>query len=183
MKFQLVPVLVATLLLMACHAPRPDTAPLATVAQVDLERYTGRWHEIAKIPHPFQRQCVRDTTADYSKNADGTIAVVNRCRKSDGTFDEARAIARVTDTTSNARLEVSFFSVLGWRPVWGNYWILALGPDYDYAVVGEPTRRFGWILSRTTTLPAATREQLDRKLRELGYTPEQFENSTHTGTP
>lgn len=175
----------ATLLLLvllpaACRGTAPETLPLATVASVDLERYTGHWYEIAKIPHRFQRQCVADTTADYARNTDGTISVVNRCRTADGRFDEARAIARVADTASNAKLEVSFFSVLGWRPVWGNYWILALGPDYEYAIVGEPTRRYGWILSRTPTLPDVTREQLDQRLRAFGYAPDQFENSTHT---
>jgi apolipoprotein D and lipocalin family protein len=168
------------LLLTGCRSTAPESSPLNTVARVDLERYTGRWYEIAKIPHPFQRQCVSDTTAQYARNADGTIAVVNRCRKADGTFDEARAIARVTDTTSNAKLEVSFFSLLGWRPVWGDYWILALGTDYDYAIVGEGTRRYGWILSRTPTLPDATRAALDQRLRALGYAPQQFENSAHT---
>jgi len=168
------------LLLAGCRGTGPESPPLNTVSHVDLDRYTGRWYEVAKIPHPFQRQCVRDTTAEYVRKADGTIAVVNRCRKADGTFDEARAIARVADSVSNAKLEVNFFSVLGWRPVWGDYWILALGPDYDYAIVGEGTRRYGWILSRTPALPDATRALLDQRLRTLGYSPEQFENSVHT---
>jgi len=172
------PVLV--FLLAGCRATAPATPPPATVERVDLERYSGRWYEIAKIPHSFQRQCVRDTSADYARKTDGTIAVVNRCRKADGTFDEARAIARITDPVSNAKLEVSFFSVLGWRPVWGDYWILALGPDYDFAIVGEGTRRYGWILSRTPVLPDATRALLDQRLRALGYSPEQFENSIHS---
>jgi apolipoprotein D and lipocalin family protein len=150
------------------------------VQQVDLDRYLGRWYEIAKIPNRFQSQCISDTTATYTHNADGTIAVVNRCRTRGGEFVEARAIARVADARSNAKLEVSFFSLLGWRPVWGNYWVLALGPDYDYAVVGEPGRRYGWILARTPTLPDATRAHIDRQLRELGYQPELFENSLHS---
>ena len=164
----------------ACHAPRPDGTPLATVTQVDLDRYAGRWYEIAKIPNRFQRQCISDTTATYTRNADGTVAVVNRCRTREGRFEEARAIARVVDPRTNAKLEVSFFSLLGWRPVWGDYWILALGHDYDYAVIGEPSRRYGWILSRTPTLSAATRVTIDRRLRELGYGPEQFEDSPHS---
>jgi apolipoprotein D and lipocalin family protein len=161
----------------ACHAPLSEQAPLATVRQVDLDRYLGRWYEVAKIPNRFQRQCLRDTTASYTRSADGSIAVVNRCGIRDGEFDEAHAIARVVDPGSNAKLEVSFFSLLGWRPIWGDYWVLALGPDYDYAVVGEPGRRYGWILARTPTLPAVTRARIDQELRELGYLPEQFENS------
>lgn len=175
--------MVAGLGLVACQSPHPESSPLATVAQVDLARYTGRWYEIAKIPHSFQRQCVSDTTAQYARNDDGTIAVVNRCRTRGGSYDEARAVARVTDTASNAKLEVSFFSLLGWRPVWGRYWVLELGPDYEYTVIGEPTRRYGWILSRTTTLSPETRERLNQRLRHLGYVPDQFENSVHTGQP
>jgi apolipoprotein D and lipocalin family protein len=164
----------------ACHAPQSEKVPLATVQQVDLNRYLGRWYEIAKIPNRFQRQCLRDTTASYTRSADGSITVVNRCGIRDGKFDEAHAIARVVDPRSNAKLEVSFFSLLSWRPVWGNYWVLALGPDYDYAVVGEPGRRYGWILARTPTLPDSTRARINQQLRELGYRPEQFENSTQS---
>jgi len=164
----------------ACQGPQPESAPLATVPAVDLDRYNGRWYEIAKIPNRFQRQCISDTSANYARNADGTIAVVNRCRNRDGQFDEARAVARVLDATSNAKLKVSFFSLLGWRPVWGDYWVLALGPDYDYAVVGEPGRRYGWILARTPALPSATRDRINQRLRELGYRPEQFESSPHS---
>jgi apolipoprotein D and lipocalin family protein len=165
----------------ACSGSRPEQAPLVTVQRVDLDRYLGQWYEIAKIPNRFQRQCISDTSANYARNADGTITVVNRCRARDGQFDEARAIARVVDPHTNSRLEVSFFSLLGWRPIWGDYWVLALGPDYDYAVVGEPGRRYGWILARTPTLPAATRARINRQLRELGYLPEHFENSLHSG--
>lgn len=161
----------------ACQSPSPRTSPLATVATVDLDRYSGRWFEIAKIPNSFQRQCVSDTTATYTRDTDGHITVVNRCRIRGDQFEEAHAIARVADPRTNAKLEVSFFSLLGWRPVWGNYWVLALGPDYDYAVVGEPSRRYGWILARTPSLPEATRAHIDQQLLQLGYRPEQFEKS------
>ena len=175
---------VITLMLLAavtaCHKPQPESVSLVTVSTVVLDRYTGQWYEIAKIPNRFQRQCISDTTANYARNADGTIAVVNRCRTRDGEFDEARAVARVVDPRTNARLEVSFFSLLGWRPVWGDYWILALGPNYDFAVIGEPSRRYGWILARTPTLPDATRDAINQRLRDLGYRPESFENSPHS---
>lgn len=179
-------IVVRTLLMLllagaaACQNPSPRTSPLATVPVVDLDRYSGRWYEIAKIPNRFQRQCIGDTTATYTRNTDGSIAVVNRCRTRGGEFDEARAIARVADPRTNAKLEVSFFSLLGWRPVWGDYWVLALGPNYDYAVIGEPSRRYGWILARTPSLEEATRARIDQQLRELGYQPEQFENSLNS---
>lgn len=161
----------------ACQSPSPRTSTLATVSVVDLERYSGRWYEIARIPNRFQSQCISDTTATYTLNSDGSIAVVNRCRTRGDQFDEARAVARVADPHTNARLEVSFFSLLGWRPVWGDYWVLALGTNYDYAVIGEPSRRYGWILARTPSLPDATRTRIDQQLRELDYQPELFEKS------
>lgn len=176
-------VAVLAMLLSACGWEEADTAPLATVPKVDLDRYVGRWYEIARLPNRFQNQCVSDTTATYTRNDDGTVAVLNRCRVGDGKFIEARALARVAEPRTRAKLEVSFFSVFGWRPVWGDYWVLALGPDYEYAVVGEPGREYGWILSRTPTLPAPTRAELDERLRALGYQPERFANSTHTAAP
>jgi apolipoprotein D and lipocalin family protein len=166
----------------ACGGQKSESVPLTTVQQVDLERYLGRWYEVAKIPNRFQRQCVSETSANYARNTDGSIAVVNSCRTRDGQLDEAHAIARVVDSHSNAKLEVSFFSLLGWRPVWGDYWILALGPNYEYAVVGEPGRRYGWILARTPTLPNTTREAINQQLRVLGYDPALFEDSLHTAT-
>jgi apolipoprotein D and lipocalin family protein len=173
--------LICTALMAACAGRPPEGEPLATVEHVDLDRYAGRWYEVAKIPNRFQDQCVSDTTAHYTPNADGTIAVVNRCRLRDGSFDEADAVARVADPETQAKLEVSFFSLLGWRPLWGNYWVLALGREYEYSVVGEPGRRYGWILSRTPTLPDTTRAEIDRRLRDLGYVPERFEASAHAG--
>ena len=86
---------------------------LRTVDFVDLQRYMGRWYEIAALPNFFQRQCVRDTTADYRLRSDETVAVTNRCRKEDGTVDEAQGIARLVDPATNSKLEVSFVSVFG----------------------------------------------------------------------
>jgi apolipoprotein D and lipocalin family protein len=175
----LVALLIASTILAAC-ASQQQAAPPPTVARVDLERYLGTWFEIARIPHPFQRQCVSDTSAQYGRNPDGTVSVLNRCRTQDGSFSEARGLARVTDPATNARLEVSFFSILGWRPVWGDYWVLMLDENYQYAVVGAPDRRYGWILSRTPLLSAATREVINARLRALGYDPARFEESAHT---
>lgn len=173
-------ILLPATLLAACQPSAVPPPALVTVAQVDLDRYAGRWYEIAKLPNRFQRKCVADTTAEYRRQADGTIAVVNRCRTADGRFDEARAVARVADAGRNAKLEVSFFSVLGWRPLWGDYWILMLDSEYGYAVVGEPGRRYGWILARTPTLPTAVRARIDDRLRALGHDPVHFEPSAHT---
>ncbi|BBK32920.1 hypothetical protein STHU_35540 [Allostella humosa] len=146
-------------------------ANLPVVAGVDLDRYAGRWHEVAAMPAWFQRKCASDTTADYAPTPDGRITVVNRCREADGSTREATGVARPTGTPGEGKLEVSFLSVFG-IPIWpaaGDYWIIALDPDYRWSVVGHPSREYGWILSRTPTLPAATLRELRGRLAAAGY--------------
>jgi apolipoprotein D and lipocalin family protein len=139
--------------------------PLQTVAHVDLERYVGFWYEIANFPQSFQRGCTA-STATYTARPDGDIDVVNRCRKGalDGKEKTAVGRARVVDRKTNAKLEVSFF-----RPFWGDYWIIDLGPNYEYAVVGHPGRDYLWILSRTPKMEASVYEGIVQRLREHGY--------------
>lgn len=176
--------LLAALVLSAAPAATAsaEPAPLATVAAVDIARYAGLWYEIAAIPMWFQRNCLGDTTARYTPNPDGTIEVVNRCRTRGGS-NEARGLARIVDTRSNARLEVSFFSLLGWRPVWGDYWVIALAPDYSWAVVGGPKRRYGWILARTPALEEATLATVRQRLEALGYDPALFVPTAQQAAP
>ncbi len=152
-----------------------DKKLLKTVDKVDLDRYTGLWYEIAKIPNRFQRKCDRGTTAQYALRDDGKIDVLNRCIKKDGNVIEAKGIARVVDTKSNAKLKVSFVRILGISLFWGDYWIIGLGEDYDYAIVGTPTRKYGWILSRTQSLSQEKLEEIFNFLREQGYNPDDFE--------
>lgn len=169
--------LLPALILTACHAPGDTAMPPRPVPHVDLQRYQGLWHEVASIPNRFQKHCAENTTAAYKLREDGRVEVTNRCRTGAGTWDEARGVARVIDNDSNARLEVSFVALFGWQLFWGDYWVLDLAPDYSHVVVGTPDRRYGWVLSRTPTLPAATRQHIDRRLRELGYEPDRFEDS------
>ena len=125
-----------------------DPAPLRTVSHIDLTRYVGTWYEIASYPQRFQKGCTA-TTAVYTLREDGRILVVNRCNRDslDGRETIARGRARVIDRETNAKLEVTFF----W-PFWGDYWIIDLDPEYRYAVVGHPNRKYLWILSRTRTM-------------------------------
>ena len=159
---------VALALLSGCAAStteRLGLPPLTTVPAVDLSKYTGTWYEIASYPQSFQKGCTA-TTANYSARPDGEINVVNRCRKGslEGEEDTADGRARVVDTTTNAKLEVSFF-----RPFWGDYWIIQLAPDYSYAVVGHPGRDYLWILSRTPQMDEAVYTGILAKLKEQGY--------------
>lgn len=145
-----------------------------TVDHVDLQRYTGTWYEIAKIPNSFQDQCTGNTTATYSLNDDGTIKVLNQCKDDEGEMDEAEGIAKVVDTKSNSKLEVSFVSIFGIHLFWGDYWIIGLPDDYSYAVIGTPSRKYGWILSRTPQLPEEKLNEAYDILRENGYDPGDF---------
>lgn len=151
--------------------------PLVTVDRVDLTRYAGRWFEVAKIPNRFQKQCHCETAADYALRDDGRIDVVNTCRKADGKPDRAHGLAKVVDASTNARLKVSFVSFLGWRPFWGDYWIIGLDADYRWAVIGTPDRKFGWVLSRTPALDDATMDQVYAILERNGYRRAAFEVS------
>jgi len=108
-----------------------DQQALKTVSQVDLDRYLGTWYEIARLPNWFQDQCAGDVTAEYKRLDDGKTQVINRCRDGKGQMDEANGVARVVDASTNAKLEVSFVSVFGWRLFWVDYWILDLGEDYE----------------------------------------------------
>lgn len=148
-------------------------APVAAVPQLELGRYAGKWFEIAAFPMFFQRDCVGDTTAEYALTPDGSVSVTNRCRTESG-FDQADGKATVVEGSNNARLKVSFF----W-PFRSDYWVIGLDPDYRWAVVGNPNRRFLWILSRTPKLPpemldAALKAAADQgyDLKQLRYTPQ-----------
>ncbi|OZI77316.1 lipocalin family protein [Bordetella genomosp. 12] len=141
-----------------------QTPAVRAVEQVDLARYAGRWYEIAHLPMFFQRNCVGDTTAEYTRNADGTVGVTNRCRDKNGDIDSASGTATVVEGSGNAKLEVSFF-----KPFKGDYWVIGLDPDYRWAVVGEPDRKHLWILARTPTLPPETLQQALAIAKSQGY--------------
>jgi apolipoprotein D and lipocalin family protein len=153
----------------------PASAAVTPVAQVDLQRYSGAWYEIARIPNRFQRQCSRHTIAQYSLRSDGAIKVLNQCIRSNGSVDQVTGLARVVEPSSQAKLKVSLVSFLGWRPFWGDYWVIGLDPHYRWAVVGSPDRRYGWLLARTPQLApaelAAAREMVERN----GYTWSRFQ--------
>lgn len=182
----LVPLAVSALLVSGTTRAQSTDAALSTVPKVDLNRYVGKWHEVALLPNRFQAQCVADTTATYALKPNGRIEVTNRCRKADGTLDAAIGEARLaTDDGSNAKLEVRFAPAwLSWLPqVWGNYWVIELDGEYQYAVVSEPSRKFLWILSRTPQLPAGTMEGIKSRLSargfdvtQLQFTPQGTEN-------
>jgi apolipoprotein D and lipocalin family protein len=151
-------------------------APQPTVEAVDLTRYVGTWYEIAVVPNRFQAACVADTQARYRVDGD-VVRVTNRCRRADGGTEEASGVAKVVEGSGNAKLRVSFF-----RPFYGNYWILALDPDYGWALVGEPGREYGWVLARAPVLDdVALGVALDRAAA-LGYDRAAFRRTPQTNS-
>lgn len=141
-----------------------------TVNYVDVERYMGRWYEIARYDNSFQKKC-ESTRVLYKLKPNGKVNVLNECRTFTGKIKQAKGIAKVVDTISNAKLKVSFvplfknFGLFG-----GDYWVIELGQNYEYAVVGHPKKEFLWILSRTPVLDEQTLSDLKDKIENIhGY--------------
>ena len=144
---------------------RLDLPPLSAVNSIDLNRYSGTWYEIASYPQRFQKGCTA-TTATYTVNPDGTVRVLNECNKNalNGPKVSAEGRVRMVDSTKPGQLEVSFFG-----PFWGDYWVIDLDADYQYAVVGQPSRDYLWILSRTPELSQEVYQGILRRLEAMQY--------------
>jgi len=158
----MLPILLTAWWWSGCKAHRE---PLPVVASVDLQRYAGRWYEIARYPNCFERNCV-GVTANYILRDDGKIRVENRAHVGslDGKMKTAIGRAWVAPGGENAKLHVSFFA-----PFQADYWIIALGEQYDYAVVSEPSRHYLWILCRTPKMDEVRYQQLLTFLTTRGF--------------
>lgn len=155
----------AAVILITCTTSHKDRAsPVQVVPHVDLNRYVGTWYEIARYPNRFQEGCV-GSTARYSLRDDGKIDVLNECYlPASGKHSSARGTARIVDQKTNARLKVTFF----W-PFAGDYWIIDLGDDYEYAVVGHPERKYLWILSRSPEMGEDLYTRILERITRQGY--------------
>ena len=153
-----------------------------TASFVDLNQYLGEWYEIATIPQSFQKKCVKNVKAQYSLASNGLIKVVNSCETKSGAVKVANARARVVDKKTNAKLRVTFVKIFNWVfSLGGNYWILDVAPDYSYAVVGDPTTEYGWILSRTPDLSEESMNQAKKVLSDNGYDLCKFRKTIQDG--
>ena len=139
--------------------------PLQTVPNVDVNRYSGKWYEIASFPQRFQKGC-HCTTAEYTLSANGDLIVENRCNKgsANGKVSYIKGKAFVEKNSGNAKLKVKFF----W-PFRAKYWIIDLAEDYSYAVVSHPTRKYLWILSRSPKMNDLLYQQIISRLTEKGF--------------
>jgi apolipoprotein D and lipocalin family protein len=170
------PIVRAAVLAIALLSPlaQAEGPPVRSVSQIDLTRYTGKWYEIAAFPMYFQRNCIADTTAEYTLRPDGELTVDNRCRTATGN-DQAIGRAWAVDGAGPGQLKVSFF----W-PFRSDYWVIGLDADYRWAVVGNPNRKYLWILSRTPQLPAAELERARQAASAQGYDLGQLNTTRQT---
>jgi len=135
---------------------------LEVVAQVDIQKYLGKWYEVARLPTPFQEGCT-ETTATYSLLPNGKVTVLNECIKK-GRPKKAKGTAKVVDKTTGAKLKVTFF----W-PFYADYWIIKLAENYEYAVVGTPNRKYLWILCRTPQMREMLLLELVEFAKSMGF--------------
>lgn len=166
--------LLVTLTLAACSTAPPDG--VRPVQGFDIQRYLGKWYEIARLDHSFERG-MSDVNATYTLQDDGSVRVINRGFDTQrGTWKEAVGRALFIGDPQTASLKVSFFG-----PFYGGYHVIALDHDhYRWALVAGPGRDYLWILAREKTLPEAIRQQLVSAARRLGFATEQLIWVEHT---
>ena len=161
---------------LRCASTRPPPGVTA-VTPFDVQRYAGRWYELARLDHAFERG-MTDVTATYTAQADGSVRVVNRGFDTEkNAWREAVGKALFTGDVGTASLKVSFFG-----PFYGGYHVAALDADYQWALVVGPDRSYCWILSRTKQLPPGVREQLIARANALGIDTQALIWVTHERT-
>lgn len=144
-------------------------ASLEAVEHVDIARYLGTWEEIARLPNKYQEGCI-NSTANYAQ-AKGYIEVKNSCTTADGKTKDITGRAKIDDPSHPGRLKVNFtpFFIRMFCIGWGNYWIIELDKDYQYAVVIEPNMEYLWILARHKPMNKATYNDLVQRLKAKGF--------------
>ncbi|KQZ61595.1 hypothetical protein ASD67_20545 [Sphingopyxis sp. Root1497] len=147
-----------------------DEIEVAAVSTIDLDRYLGTWFEICRLPLKWEDAAASDITATYSRTTDGRVRVENRCLDKEGKADRSIGVA-VPQDASNAKLKVSFLpQYLRWIPfTHGDYWVLAIAPDYSVALVGTPDREHLWLIARTAALPSEVVENYLAVAKTQGF--------------
>ena len=169
--------------LVAGLVARKTHKPLATAPAVDLQRYTGTWYEIARMPEKYEKDCASDATATYDLTIDGGLRIVNRCRRRDGGIKRAIGRAEVEDPETNAKLRVTFApQLLDALPfVWSDYYIIDVASDYSTAIVGTPDRAHLWLLAREPKVSEDVRSAFIAKALGQGFDTSQLIYGRHTG--
>lgn len=145
--------------------------PLAPVQKLDVARYLGEWHQLAAVPQPFNLNCARDTTARYGAIDAANLSVDNTCVTHTGAVSGIRGNARVNDVASGAALHVSFPGVPFQDGLDGpsNYVVTHIADDYSWALVGDPARLSGFVLSRTPAVSDARWREIRQVVEARGY--------------
>ena len=148
-----------------------QTKPLKTVEKLELDKYLGVWYEVARKPLYFQNKCDRDVTATYTLNENGNVAVDNRCYSKDGSLNQSIGEAFVQNAPFNSKLKVSFLpEAIRWLPFGrGDYWVLKLDENYQTVLVGEPRRKYMWVLSRSPQPDQAVVHEYLEYAKSVGY--------------
>jgi len=150
-----------TFWLMSCATAPPEG--MMAVSPFDIQPYQGTWYEVARLDHSFERD-MRDVTARYALQADGSVQVLNRgFDMNKNAWREAIGKAKFIGDTQRASLKVSFFG-----PFYGGYHVIALDPGYRWSMVVGPDRDYLWILSRSNTLDPLVKAQLRTQALALG---------------
>ena len=168
--------------LVAGVVARKTQKPLVTAPMVDLERYTGTWYEIARLPEKYEKDCASDVTATYVRTIDGGLRILNRCKRRDGSLKRATGRAEVKDPNTNAKLRVTFApQLLDPLPfVWSDYCIIDVASDYSSAIVGTPDRSHLWLLAREPTVSEEVRSAFIAKALGQGFDTSQLIYGRHT---
>lgn len=165
--------LIAAMLLGACSTRPPEG--ITPVSPFDIQRYSGKWYEIARMDHAFERG-LSDVSAQYRIQPDASVEVINRgYDSSKQAWKQTIGRAVFTGSPQRAALKVSFFG-----PFYGAYNVVVLDPDYRWALVIGPSRDYVWILARDKQLSAAVRAQLIEQARALGVDTAKFIWVSHT---
>ena len=161
------------------NAPPTSAPPVNTIDALNVPRYMGTWHEIAKFPNRFQTKCVANTRAQYLAQTDGSVQVLNSCVTADGSAIDALGLAKQLGPTNSPKLQVRFAPAwLSWLPmVWGDYWVIDLDANYQLAAVSDAKREFLWVLSRTPQVNAQTYDALIERLKAQHFDVQKLERT------
>jgi len=158
---------IGALLLGGCTSYE-TTGNIPAVRNFELSGYLGKWYEIARLPHSFEKGMSR-VSAEYTAESDGTVRVVNSGEKN-GVRKEIRGIAKWSgEKTRTGELRVSFF-----RPFYGNYRIIHLSPDYTLAIVTSSEKNYLWILARKPEIPQSVLQDCLRRIKAWGFDTEKL---------
>ncbi|AYF75879.1 lipocalin [Nocardia yunnanensis] len=157
--------------------------PVTPVANLDVNRYLGTWYQLAAVPQYFNLVCARDTRADYTLDAQGDVVVHNSCTTWSGGPNDIQGTATIVDPATRAQLHVSFPGVPTQDARYGpaNYIVTALGADYSWALVTDPNRLSGFVLSRTPALEPGEWDRVRAAITAAGENPCWYLTSPTTG--